>query len=454
MKFRFLILLMILTSSGFYNVNAQEYPFYRTYMFNGALYNPAEVGRSKYIELNVNYMQEWTGFENAPTLGSFNLQIPTYSQISFGVGGYMDKTVLLNSGSFSGMVSYQVPLSKWTNISFGISAGMTKHSYEPVVLRDENDDVIRRLSGESAYLNGQFGMLFNWKDLNVGFSLPKLFNNDLNAETGLENVAFDQFQTYVVYASYEYRPALSNISYQPFFLYRGAAIAKDQYEAGMVAKYKNNFWCGGTYRENVGVNLLVGVGIDDRFEFGYAYGYPTNNQLSSSTGSHELNIKFKFGKKKSKDKDDIIVNKDELYKDEEDNETLDKHENEDNKDKDMVIDHNKNTKVQEETNFFEGDTNPFEDEADFKDLVKQVQSRVMGPGNYVVLGVFNYRRNAVLFKDYIKSRNLPAKLGYHPDKKYYYVYVGYNKNMQTAKQILKTIRESKGFKDAWIFHVE
>ncbi|MEX1239270.1 MAG: OmpA family protein [Cyclobacteriaceae bacterium] len=70
---------------------------------------------------------------------------------------------------------------------------------------------------------------------------------------------------------------------------------------------------------------------------------------------------------------------------------------------------------------------------------------------YVVIGGFKQEDNAKRFCDYAEEQNLPAVYAFNEERQIYYVYVRATQTREVADDILKSLKESTVFRDAWVF---
>jgi len=71
---------------------------------------------------------------------------------------------------------------------------------------------------------------------------------------------------------------------------------------------------------------------------------------------------------------------------------------------------------------------------------------------YVVIGGFKSEANARNFCIYAQEQNLPAVYAFNEARKTFYVYIRATQSREVALDILKSLRESTVFKDAWVFN--
>ena len=71
---------------------------------------------------------------------------------------------------------------------------------------------------------------------------------------------------------------------------------------------------------------------------------------------------------------------------------------------------------------------------------------------YVVIGGFKQEENAQRFCTIAEEQNLPAVYAYNEARQIYYVYVRATQTREVAEEILKRLRETTVFRDAWVFN--
>ena len=76
-------------------------------------------------------------------------------------------------------------------------------------------------------------------------------------------------------------------------------------------------------------------------------------------------------------------------------------------------------------------------------------------GRYLVIGAFNFKKNANGFANYVKKMGkYEVKMAYYPVKKYYYVYIkGYGPN-ENGRSDVKKMREETEFIDTWFMEIK
>src|SRR5690606_17053715 len=85
----------------------------------------------------------------------------------------------------------------------------------------------------SMYLDGRFGVKIHLGHLNLGFSLPTLFERDYVVDNAGE-LSSDPLSKYIAMASYKFVVSEDNFAFEPHLLYRTLGGEFTQIEAGGV----------------------------------------------------------------------------------------------------------------------------------------------------------------------------------------------------------------------------
>lgn len=80
------------------------------------------------------------------------------------------------------------------------------------------------------------------------------------------------------------------------------------------------------------------------------------------------------------------------------------------------------------------------------------QQNISQNSNYVVIGAFSIRKNAVKFTAYGKNQNMDAHFDLNPNRNLYYVYVLKTDDHEQALREAVRLRENSEFLDAWVYN--
>src|SRR4051812_36197814 len=234
--------------------------YFRQFFFNPYLVNPAYVGSKDYTEVNLAYRQQWLHFKDAPTTVSLSIQHPTQGRVSLGLNILSDKSVALQNSIVMGTFGYKIPLSDVQSIRFGLSGGIGVNSLN--LTADElSNPALSSTNTQNYYVDGNFGFLYNYKGLNLGFALPKLFNTNNFSSQKFNDVKTSNLANRTYSASYRFKAGINNISLEPYVLYRQRADHLNAWEAATTVYFKDTFWAGAAYHQTNGLGVYFGLNV-------------------------------------------------------------------------------------------------------------------------------------------------------------------------------------------------
>ncbi|MDQ3535072.1 MAG: PorP/SprF family type IX secretion system membrane protein, partial [Bacteroidota bacterium] len=373
---------------------------------------------------------------------------------------------------------YIVPLGYDHFLRFGISAGLGNNSIDFSQVDNIQDPAVLRLLSDNIFLDGQFGMNYQIKKLNLGFALPKLYEAAVFSEDYVSEIMVGRLKRYLFSGSYIIDLGPTSFL-EPQALYRMTEGLPDFIEGGLVLHLKEMIWLGGSYRINYGATALFGFKIKDNLSFGYAYEFATSMSSSFITGTHEFQLGIRLGKHKDPNKkkdpkpakeavmEAVEVTKEEItekiIEEEVIKEELPEIKLEAPEEKEVEIIIEKPVEKAAEPVIDETAEKPIvkapEKSIESKPLEVTVVRRGKHPlelekGHYVITGVFSHERNAQRYRDAIKDRGYNANYGYNSENNYFYVFIHISDvKGETKKEMLK-YREKHEFKDAWLLSVE
>ncbi len=311
------IIIMVLVFAAL-QVNAQQIPVTNQYIFNPYLYNPARAGESGFSNINLSHRNQWVDMPDSPIsfIGTFDTK---FKDSNVGVGGmiFSDQSHLITNYGGRATYAYHIPFNedKTHRLSVGLSAGVVSQRFDftNATVDNESDITILDRTDNTVNFDMAAGLNYHFKGLNVGVSVPQIFNSNLKYnETGnYDNVEFSLERHFLISASYLMRFGSSkSISLEPIVLARKVAGIPLQLDANLLVGYKDKVWLGGGYRS---VNSLsdasaahgsVAVRVKEKFMIGYTYEAVLGSQAKVDLGNtHEFTVGYRFGGKSNKDKE-------------------------------------------------------------------------------------------------------------------------------------------------------
>ena len=413
------------------SLRAQNTPIFNQFYANPFQFNPAFIANNGYTEANLFYRKQWIGIENAPTTAAINFQAPVGRNVSLGFTSYSDKAILLSTTSVLGTFGYRARFGQNHHINFGLSAGLGFNNFDFAALEDTNDPALQNITQNNIFINGQFGISYQLKNLTLGFALPKLFSSRPNTNgENFSTVRFDEFRNKFGSASYTFK--VKRVSIIPMAIYRALDNKQDQWEGVLITNIRELFWVGASYRTNYGLIGMIGVNLKGLLRVGYSYEHPTGDIGQVSNGSHEIYLGARFGK--SNREEAILAEQNKI-----DTVVAQTRVALDTAQQEKVI---AETVIPEKKDQPEINVTPIDIQEDKKESVAIY---------YVVMGVFRYPENAKQKNDQLRNGGLQTDILFEESKKLYYLHTFSSPNRDEALSELTKIKQQPKYSDAWLY---
>jgi len=488
-KIAFIVVAMTMLSTVTWAQNPG--PFYRQFNFNPYLFNPAYVGINNQIEANVSYRQQWTNFKDAPVTAGASLQLPESDRVALGFNIMTDKQVMLQHSNFMATFGYVLPIARNQSIRFGLSAGVGLNKLDLNANEmNTNDPVITRATGTNYYVDGNFGAVYTYEGLRVGFALTDFFKSDpFNPET-FNQFKMSNLRNRLFSASYKFNVGkMQQFALEPYALYRQTSDGvQDYFEVATVAYFKDNIWTGVSYNQNHGLGLIFGMNVKEKFRFGYSYDFAGMGSKMASGGAHELHLGIRLASKKvsargkngakpagrvlanaptktpSSDSYKSVLEQPSVIEDPADNEVHQQRlaaEDPAVKPADVkaneptVATPNASTPVSAPSNEVATTNAPAKSAPKAAPAPKVKENFTMSSGrHYVVIGVFKNLSGSMEFVRATRARGYSANATLNPKNNFYYVFIYSGTDVSEARKKRNEYKLKNLFKEAWLFSME
>lgn len=315
------------------SVTAQQRPYYTQYIMNNYIINPAVAGIENYWDVKASHRMQWVGLQDAPVTTYLTIHGPlkksgyerespttfrargenprgeaywrdyTAADPHAGVGFTIinDKTGPLNRFAAYGTYAYHVGLSPKTNLSAGISVGMTNVSLDASKL-DFGAITVDPAVGSSGVINRlkpdvSAGLWLYSKDYFVGLSAQQIIPQNVSFSDNTVSLTGGKLIPHL-FLSAGYRMQLSDdVSFLPSMLIRYISPLPVGYDVNAKFQYQDIMWLGASYRYNDGFAAMMGVNLNHSINIGYSYDIQTSKLNTVSKGTHEILIGFLLGNK-------------------------------------------------------------------------------------------------------------------------------------------------------------
>jgi len=282
-------------------VIAQQVHLHNQYFINKYALSPAYSGSHKSFETFMTYRKSWVGVEGAPQTQNININGAIAKNMGVGARVIGEQTGIFRSYTIALSYAYHLPISEDQSVHFGLDAGLfgsnvdvsgnkTESATDPIVMNSG------QLNGTT--FNANFGLVYKFQDLNIGFVLPQLVETKIDNKDANDNVLYTLKRHYMAHASYSFN--IKQIwTVEPIAVVRTTANSPFFFELSALVKYKQQVWGGLTYRKNTSIGLSIGGVVYSKVVANYTYELSGQGMLGNSGGTHEISIGFLIGTLKS-----------------------------------------------------------------------------------------------------------------------------------------------------------
>jgi type IX secretion system PorP/SprF family membrane protein len=310
---------------------AQQRPHYTQYVLNNFIINPAVAGIENYTDIKLSHRHQWVGIQDAPVTtygtvhGRFGKKddrssatnptsfLPpgenprgqayweqyTAPEPHHGWGATLinDRTGPLSRFSVYGTYAYHTNLNSRTNISVGLSAGITNNTLNTSKLLFDNpidpavatSDIVNTWRPDVSA-----GVWLYNADYFAGISALQIINQGYTFAADTLKTSTKSYPHLFLTAGYKFY-AGQDFSIIPHAVVRYVNPLPVGIDLLMKAQYRDIFWVGGGYRINDGIMGMLGINVSSTLNIGYSYDYTTSALQPFTQGTHEVVIGFLLG---------------------------------------------------------------------------------------------------------------------------------------------------------------
>jgi len=272
---------------------AQYDATYNQYMFNEFFVNPAYAGSKEALSISGITRQQWVGIKGSPMTYGLCAHTPlANNKIGLGIGMTHESigTNQITVGYFD--FAYRIQLSRGI-LALGLQGGVGYHDprYDRLENVDIQDPVL--LNAEKGVIfNTGFGAYYYTDNFYLGFSIPRMLNNDYIKG---ENERFDISDwTYYLQGGYIYDVS-PDFSIMPSAMLKITGGASPQLNVSLMGLAWSTLWLGADYRSDNTFAAIAGIQIAKSLRVMYSYDFSLNSTYRSWLGgSHEISIAYTF----------------------------------------------------------------------------------------------------------------------------------------------------------------
>ncbi|MFP3593043.1 type IX secretion system membrane protein PorP/SprF [Chryseobacterium sp. SIMBA_038] len=174
---------------------AQEtLPYYQQYLLDGEfLFNPAQYGKTDYVQLNLNYQQQFSKFSESPNVQSVGINANIFDRVGAGISVFRDSNGPISAGGITAGASYFIPLSsegdRKDQFSFGTSVSFynMNFDYSKINTEDASDPLLQGSESNIFMAYANFGVAATYHNIFAGVSVNDIaLTNDESIINGRE----------------------------------------------------------------------------------------------------------------------------------------------------------------------------------------------------------------------------------------------------------------------------
>jgi len=261
--------------------------------------NPAFVGHKSDFNATLLARGQWVEVEGAPETITFSMNTRLTS--GWGIGGTVvrDEIGLVDNTDLNIDVSYSVPMSDTSLLSFGVTGGIAFFNNDLASGITVDNEVYASTTGQ--YGNMAFGLLYTTNKFYVGLSLQNLFESPVfRLQEDIQTVEALERGNYFLTAGTQIELSkFSDITFVPSTLIKYTPTLPLSVDFNANFNFNNKFEAGISYRHQNSISGMASIIFYEKFRVGYAY----ENYLSSlgqNLNSHEIILRVDLDLKRNK----------------------------------------------------------------------------------------------------------------------------------------------------------
>lgn len=265
-------------------------------------WNPGMTAPWNYLEIGGSYIQQWSGFDQAPRQMLVGAQYPMES-LNSGVGLQLlrDETGPLSATGINLSYAYHIPTGYHSRLSIGLSARAEQVRYDPTeeLAADKDDPLLFGDVVSTQHFNVGMGVYFRTADMDewleshffAGLGLQQAIPSNLLLTESSEQINLER--TWHAHALVGYRFVLDNLFIEPSaqldYAYENIFMPR----ANIKMESSESFWASLSINGSFASSIQAGFIIDTRNYWQIRIGVfgtfnlsQQNNSLGASYGAY------------------------------------------------------------------------------------------------------------------------------------------------------------------------
>ncbi len=266
------------------------------YMFNVLNFNPAYAGSRGSLNVTAIGRFQWVGISGAPMTQFLSIHAPIANQnIGLGMNVVNDIIGSRNRTSIYADFAYSIRLNRNNHrLVFGVNGGVDiwQMNVGNMIINDPTDPNAVNFSTVVGNFGG--GLYYYGQKHYVGFSVPRILENDLNNPA----VSGNSKSTRHFYLMGGYVFNLNSVvKFKPGTLIKITPNAPLTFDLNASFLLYEKVWAGAMWRFNESAGFNISYTFVDMFTIGYAFDFAYNDLRFNQSGSHEVMLQMDLRKK-------------------------------------------------------------------------------------------------------------------------------------------------------------
>jgi type IX secretion system PorP/SprF family membrane protein len=282
---------------------AQREAMFTNNMYNMSAFNPAYAGSRDAISILLLHRSQWLNFDGGPITQSFTVHSPIYDNMGLGLSVINDKIGYENNTMVNVDYSYTIRVSTNAKLAFGLKAGLNMYSLDlsEIYGQHPGDPVFYPSNENSVLPNFGFGAYYYTEKYYIGFSIPKLFEINLQDNTYESSSSLTDKSKHYYLSAGTIFDINDMVMLKPTALVKVAMGAPIELDLSAQLIFNEKFLIGLMYRTSADLGFLAGLKITKELDFGYSFDVSTaNSTWKYNEGSHEVFLRYDIGNYKNK----------------------------------------------------------------------------------------------------------------------------------------------------------
>lgn len=276
---------------------AQIQPLNGQYFQNKYLANPSFAGIGTGLNINGSFRKQWSNIPGAPVTQGLTID-QQLSKVGLGINVFNEKAGSIQFTKAVATFAYHLPINgEDQQLNFGVSFGTSKDRFDLNELHNSNpnDPSIARFNDRGYYLDGDFGVSYTSKGLNIEGALP-----NLRSVLRKDDLSYADKPTFYSAISYKFAlgSGLNGVNLEPKGVFRGIKNYNNLWDAGANVSFaEDKLYVMGMYHSTENATVGVGVNYLSSVYIMAYYNTATSAIKGYTGGDFEINVRFNIGKK-------------------------------------------------------------------------------------------------------------------------------------------------------------